>query len=226
VRVSIIVPVYNEESTVEALLGHLTGLGADEILIVDGASEDRTQELASRWGQPVRLLSAERGRAAQMNAGARAASGDVLLFLHADVSLGAGAVEAVRRAFDDPVVIGGNLDTIFGGDDWVAASFTWIYRKRLPLGIFYGDSGIFCRRSVFEEFGGYKPWPVMEDYEFARRLWKRGRLAYLPVPVHVSPRRWRRAGLLPTLWTWIVIQGGYTLGVSPHRLARWYAAIR
>ena len=94
------------------------------------------------------------------------------------------------------------------------------------FGILYGDSGIFCRRSVFKELGGYQAFPVLEDYEFARRLWKRGRLAFLDEPIHVSDRRWRQSSVLGTLWNWFWIQGLYLIGVTPERLARMYRDVR
>lgn len=161
-----------------------------------------------------------------MNRGAAAASGEVLLFLHADVRPSARAVAQVREAMGKPQIVGGNFDIRYEGKDLAAAVFTGVNRARRRFGVFYGDSGIFCRRQVFEESGGYRPWPVMEDYELARRLWKTGPLALLDEPIWVSARRWRRQGLLPTLWSWVWIQGLYLAGVSPHRLSKLYRSIR
>ena len=101
-----------------------------------------------------------------------------------------------------------------------------VNRARRRFGVFYGDSGIFCRRDVFEEFGGYKPYPILEDYEFARRMWKAGKLALLNEPIYVSDRRWRNSSLLRTLWSWFWVQALYLCGVSPERLARMYRNIR
>ncbi|MGH9718812.1 MAG: TIGR04283 family arsenosugar biosynthesis glycosyltransferase [Bryobacteraceae bacterium] len=223
--ISIIVPARNEESTVAGLLENLCAAGADEILLVDGASTDRTVEIASVYSE-VRVIAAAACRAVQMNAGAEAARGDVLLFLHADVRLSDGALAGLRAAMSDASRIGGNFDIRYDGEDWVCRIFDWVNRWRRFAGIFYGDSGIFCRRNVFVAMGGYQPWPILEDYEFARRLWKTGRLAFLRAPLRVSDRRWRNAGLFTTMWQWVAIQGLYTLGVSPVRLVKWYEDIR
>ena len=133
---------------------------------------------------------------------------------------------AIRRALDDSATIGGNLDIRYEGDDWVAEVFTRVNRWRRSWGIIYGDSCIFCRKTVFDQLDGYRPWPIMEDYDFARRLAKVGKLALLDEPIRVSDRRWRNAGLLRTLWSWFLIQGLYSVGVPPRRLARIYKHVR
>ena len=222
-RLSIIIPVYNEESTIASFLEGLKDCGADELLVADGGSVDRTVELASRH---ARIIYAKTGRAIQMNAAAQCASGDVLLFLHADARLGVTGLGVVREVMADPTIIGGNFDIHYEGKDWAAAAFTRINRWRRWCGIFYGDSGIFCRRSVFESLGGFVCWTILEDYEFARRLRRAGKLAYLSEPIWVSDRRWRNGGLLPTMTSWFFIQALYYAGVPPKYLARLYRHIR
>jgi rSAM/selenodomain-associated transferase 2 len=221
--ISVIIPTLNEESAISALLASLAALGAGEIIVADGGSIDRTRELAAPHATVLRCPA---GRAGQMNAGARAASGDILLFLHADARLEAGALESIRRAMADASVPGGAFDIRYDGGDLPARAFTWINRVRRDCGIFYGDAGIFCRRDIFIAMGGFREWPIMEDYEFARRLWKTGPLALLDDAILVSDRRWRKAGLLRTLWSWFLIQSLYYARVSPARLARLYPHIR
>ena len=222
-RVSIIIPVLNEESTITRLLSQAWIAEADEIIVADGGSVDRTVELASAHAT---VIHSDPGRGMQMNAGARIATGDVLLFLHADIILREGAIDAIRKAFEEPQVVGGCFDIIFDGGDWVSSTFTWIYHHRRPFHIIYGDAGIFCRREVFIQLNGFKNLAIMEDYEFARRLWRTGRMALLNEPIWVSDRRWRKAGLVRTLFIWIVIQALFTLGFPPQKLGQLYKTVR
>jgi rSAM/selenodomain-associated transferase 2 len=221
---SIIVPTYNEATVIVKLLAHLAEAGAEEVLVVDGSSADGTAELARVAG--ARVIEMPPCRALQMNAGARASVGDALLFLHADVRLGTDALSAIRNALRDRKIMGGNLNIIYEGGDLATACFTSVNRARRRWGIIYGDSGIFCRRAAFESLGGFQPWPILEDYDFARRLWNSGKLALLDAPIYVSARRWRNRGAFATMWTWFMIQGLYSIGVPARRLARLYQAVR
>lgn len=263
--ISVIIPALNEESCIERTLCTVAAAPGDkEIIVADGGSSDSTVAIASRFGRVVR---SERGRAAQMNAGAREARGDVLLFLHADCLFPRSGFASLQNALADPRVIGGNFDLIFHSESAIhtpgrvpdetspvreerdagvphtsllvrerqeavartsAASriFTLVNRWRRHFGIFYGDSGIFVRADVFREMGGYRPLELMEDYEFARRLVKRGRTAFVRDPLRVSARRWEEAGVLNTLATWTLIHTAYLLGVPPKHLARLYPNVR
>ncbi len=227
--VAIVVPTLNEESTISGLLEHLATLGAQEIIVADGNSTDRTVERAQENGRACVVTLPTPNRGHQMNTGANAARSDVLLFLHADTRLGPGAIQTLRAAMANPEVLGGNFDIRYEGG-WISATFSRVNRWRRRWGVFYGDSGIFCRREVFQTFRGYRTWPIMEDYEFARRLWQQsdhGRcLALLDDPIEVSGRRWRDRGAFSTLASWVLIQALYSLGVAPERLARLYLVVR
>lgn len=224
-RVSIIVPVLNEAGSIAELLCMTSSLGAHEVILADGGSTDGTRETAGSLGAIV--VECAPGRGPQMNAGAAIATGEVFLFLHADVRLRERALPQLLLGLSDPCKKGGIFDVYFDGDDWIARSFYRIYHWRRYLGIFYGDAGIFVRREVFEELGGFKPYPIMEDYEFGRRLFGRGgRMAFLNEPIYVSDRRWRKAGLRQTVFVWVVIQTAYSLGYPAERLGRLYRQIR
>ncbi|MGH9356291.1 MAG: glycosyltransferase, partial [Terriglobia bacterium] len=137
--VSVIVPAFNEEGTIGELLQNLRQLKPEEIIVADGSSTDRTAEIAA---QSARVVASARGRGVQMNAGARESSGDVLLFLHADVHLGSGGLGMIRESMRMPSIVGGNFDVRYQGGDWVADIFTRVNRWRRRVGILYGDSGI------------------------------------------------------------------------------------
>jgi rSAM/selenodomain-associated transferase 2 len=224
-RVSLIVPVLNEAAGIVDFLRMASRLEAHEIIVADGGSTDGTQSLASDFG--AKVVTSEPGRGPQMNAGAARATGDILLFLHADIRLRPQALSALRTSLEDPRKKGGIFDVYFDGDDWIARSFHSIYHWRRYVGIFYGDAGIFVRKPVFDQMGGYKNFPIMEDYEFGRRLfgWG-GTMAFLNEPIYVSDRRWRKDGILWTVFVWIVIQTAYSLGYPAQRLGRLYRQIR
>lgn len=227
--ISVIVPTYNEETTLPELLQQLhTQGGAFEVLVADGASTDATVAVAKRY---ARVVASERNRGLQLNRAARQAGGDVFLFLHADVRLTEGVLAAVERAVADPQVVGGNFSLVFTGEGLPARVFTLINQWRRRFGIFYGDSGIFVRRAVFERLGGFREWPLLEDYEFARRLVKAGKTVCLPERLAVSSRRWQpdangHGRLWRTMAAWFFLQTFYFLGVLPQWLARWYPPVR
>ncbi len=221
--VSIIIPTYNEKARIEALLRHLRGQSLDaDLIVTDGSSADDTAGLAEAH---ARVVVGAANRGAQLNRGARAARGGAFLFLHADVDFPEGGLAAIGRALADPSVVGGNFTLEFAGDDFPSRVFTLIDRWRRRFGVFYGDSGIFVRREVFERLGGFREWPVLEDYDFARRLVRAGKTVCLPQVVRVSSRRWN-GRLLRTLAAWFFIQALYFLHVPPPWLARWYNPVR
>lgn len=193
--------------------------GVHEIVVADGGSSDATPDLVQ---PPARLVPCEPGRGAQLRAGARAATGDVLLFLHADVvpprDVAAQISEAVHAG-----CVGGNFRLRYpeGGflGRWLEV-LAPIYR-RVPR--YYGDSGIFARRDAYEACGGIPHVPIMEDVIFVQRLERTGRTAYLPGPMTSAARRWRGREV-QTLLLWGTMQLAFALGASPWRLSYLYRA--
>ncbi len=189
---------------------------------MDGGSTDATAAIAARFPR-VRLLASPRGRARQMNAGARAARGDVLLFLHADTLLPDGALAAVEAAVGDPGVVAGRFDVRLDNPRPVFRMIAWFMNQRSRWsGISTGDQAIFVRREIFEALGGYPDMPLMEDVELCRRLKRRGRLAALRLRVTTSVRKWEREGAVRTILLMWTLRFLYMAGVSPARLHCWY----
>jgi rSAM/selenodomain-associated transferase 2 len=225
--VSVVVPVLDEEDTLPVLLDRLAELpGRLEAVVVDGGSADASAAIARRHASEPTVCQSEAGRARQMNTGATASTGDVLLFLHADTRLPADAYARIVDALRDPAVQGGNFALGFDGEDRFSRVLGRWYAVQRRAGIYYGDSAPFVRREVFDHLGGFRPLPIMEDYDFVRRLEKRGRTACLPGPAVTSARRWQALGWPRTVFSWVVIRWLFLAGVSPERLARLYPHAR
>ncbi|MBS1871638.1 MAG: TIGR04283 family arsenosugar biosynthesis glycosyltransferase [Acidobacteria bacterium] len=224
-RVSIVVPALNEEAVIERCLSALAGAeGAKEIVVVDGGSTDRTVERARRLAD--RVLTAPRGRGSQMQAGALAASGDVLWFVHADAIARADSLRAIETALSDDGVVAGNFRLEFDGPGRSARQLTAIYPWLRLLGLSYGDAGIFVRREAYEAAGGFRPYPLFEDLDLIRRLKRRGRFAHLDCTLAASSRRFEHRNFGVVWANWIALQVLFWAGVSPYVLARWYRHIR
>lgn len=222
-RISIVVPLLNERTQLPRLFDHLKPLrdsGDCEIILVDGGSDDGSAELAADAG--FSLLHSRRGRATQMNAGASAASGDVLLFLHADTSLPAGAAEEVAAALAQGRQWG-RFDLRIGGDSiWFPLIATLInWRSRLT-GIATGDQAIFVWRHLFEQVGGFPAQPLMEDIELSRRLREISRPVCIRARAVTSGRRWHRYGVLRTVLLMWRLRFAYWRGVPAKVLAQRY----
>jgi rSAM/selenodomain-associated transferase 2 len=220
--VSVVVPTLNEEEKIGSFLAHVCGLepGLD-VIVADGGSSDGTVGAARAF---AKVISAPRGRGAQMNAGAREASGDVLWFLHADTRPHPGSLQAMRGVLEKPEVAGGafeyNLDhpgRFFRITESVSN------RKNQVCKLFFGDMGIFVRRTVFERMGGFREFPLMEDMDLCKRLKEQGSIEIIPLRINTSVRRWLDEGILKNLIRNWVLQLLWKLGVSPHTLARWYS---
>jgi uncharacterized protein len=220
-RLSIIVPVFNEALLIRPFLKHLRDRAPGaEIIIADGRSSDGTDRLAA--GLCDQLVESDRGRARQMNVGARTAGGEILWFVHADAEVPSGCLDEIWRILDDPDVVGG------------------YFRIRLPQGLIYrltdnfahyagillrmrcGDHGIFCRRTAFLDLGGFPEVPLMEDVEFFRRLHRLGCVQHSEQRIIVSPRRYKSVGRVRLTLAYGVIATFYIFGVPLSVLARIY----
>jgi len=221
--IAIVVPALDEAHNLQWLLPDLARRWPEaEVLVVDGGSRDATVEVVQRQAG-VRCLASAPGRARQMNTGARATRGELLVFLHADTRLPDGALEAIQAAMRDPRVIGGRFDVAFDSPRPIMRITAGLMNVRSRLsGIATGDQTIFVRRAAFEALGGFPDIPLMEDVEFSRGLKRRGRLACLRLRVTTSARKWEREGPLRTVLLMWTLRLLYVLGASPRRLHRWY----
>lgn len=222
---SIIVPTLNEEATIVRTLAVLNGLtGEKEIIVADGGSTDGTRERAC--GLATEVLSSDRGRGPQMHAGARAACGGVLWFVHADTLPPGRALAEIEHALADPEVAGGNFGLVFDGATSAARKMTVIYPWLRLLGLCYGDTAIFVRRSVYEAMGGFRPYTLFEDLDLIRRIKRYGKFVHLDCAVTTSSRRFENRNFGLVWANWIALQMLFWVGVSPNILARWYRHIR
>lgn len=221
-KVSVVIPTWNEEAILEeSLLSLKSQEGEFEIVVADGGSQDRTREIAARH---ARCVIAPKGRGVQMNAGAGASKGEVLLFLHADCRLAPGAIEEAWQILDQPEIKAGcfpqriqSRAPVYRLVEWAAS-----FRSR-RLGIVYGDSALFLRRETFDRCGGFPPVPLFEDFGISQRLKKLpGKIALAKSRVQVSPRRWKKRGFLRTTWMNWSLAISYLRGTSPEILSRRY----
>lgn len=224
-RISVIIPTLNEASVIGRTLSSLRGNGAVETIVVDGGSTDGTQAIAHQYAD--RVLSSPPGRARQMNAGAEVASGDVFLFLHADTLLPADFAEVISRALARPAVLGGRFDVCLDGTGWIFRVIeTFINLRSRLTRIATGDQGIFIRRAVFFELGGYPEVPLMEDLALSKKMKRAGEVACLREQVMTSARRWQKGGVLRTVLLMWVLRFCHFVGVSPVRLKAFYTDTR
>ncbi len=222
---SIIVPAFHEEEIINESIDSLKRLDSDkrsEIIVVDGAREKDT--LGAIHGNDVIKISSERGRARQMNAGASAARGEILIFLHADTELPAPALKKIHALMKQGRYVGGAFDLGIKSNKLIFRIIEKVASRRSRLSrIPFGDQAIFIRREYFDRIGGYKEIPIMEDAELMKRIKRSGdRIWIFDDRVMTSPRRWEKEGVVYcTLRNW-VLQVLYRLGVSPQKLALFY----
>ncbi len=220
-RISVIIPTLNEAVGIVACLASVGPSPDVEVIVADGGSADATAELARRAG--ARVVAAPRGRACQMNAGAAASRGELLLFLHADTRLPPGWEAEVRQVLARPGAAAGafrfRLDQRTAGLRFIELSVAWRCRlAKMP----YGDQGLFLRRADFLALGGYPDLPIMEDCELVRGLKRRGSIIVSPLPAITSARRWRKKGLITTTALNSLVLIAFYLGYPPRLLRRLY----
>ncbi len=234
-HISVIIPTLDEEQTILDTLARTASLGFDELIVVDGGSTDGTHALVESYRlntqasalSPIQWVTAPSGRARQMNEGAKASGGEILLFLHADTQLPNDAKKIVETTLADRRMVGGRFDVRFdrpsGWGTIISTMMNW--RSRLS-GIATGDQALFVRRHIFEQIGGFADMPLMEDIELSRRLRRRGTIAALTATVTTSFRRWERHGPLQTILLMWTLRFLYWIGIHPHTLSRWYGSVR
>jgi rSAM/selenodomain-associated transferase 2 len=221
--ISIIIPTLDEERSLRLLLDALRQQTAGhEVIVVDGGSGDRTVEVARSSG--VRTLVTHSGRGAGISLGAEASRGNVLFFLHADSTLPPGALDRINQALSaDAQIAGGNFRLVFDGDTDFSRRLTRFCAWIRLLGFYYGDSGIFVRRAVYEALGGFRPIPLMEDWDFVRRLERFGRTCCIEdPPLITSSRRFSGRHPFEIIYGLVRIHVLFWFGVSPERLVEMY----
>ncbi len=220
-HLSVIIPTLNESENIAHTLENVGKDRAVEVIVVDGGSSDNTCDIAA--GKGAKVFSIPGGRATQLNVGAKCSNGRYLLFLHADTLLPAGYRQAIIGTLTDPEVVAGafrfSCDDNSFGMKLVALG---INLRSTIFGLPYGDQGIFLERHIFDEMGGFKELPIMEDFDLVCRLRKRGKVVTLRQPVVTSSRRWRSLGIVRTTLLNQMMIAEFMLGVSPQLLADFY----
>jgi rSAM/selenodomain-associated transferase 2 len=224
-KISIIIPVLNEAKIIKSTLVNLENASDVEVIVVDGGSQDDTVAIAK--SHKVKVLFCTPGRARQMNAGAASATGEMLLFLHGDTLLPAGFDTMMRQTLaPDNARINPVAGAFELGIDGEARSLRLIEQmvkmRSRYLQMPYGDQAIFLKTNVFRDIGGFPDLPIMEDFEFIRRLQKLGKIEIVPAQVLTSGRRWQKLGILKTTLLNQLVIFAYFLGVPPATIAGWY----
>lgn len=229
-KISVIIPTFNEELLIGKTLEAVSRLvNVAEIVVIDGSSTDKTSVIVEnyRGTKNVKLFKIdEANRGKQCNEGARRAEGEVLWFVHADTWPVQGCGGQIKELMRYDEVAGGNFEIIFEGKGRWPRFLTWLYPNLRAIGLVYGDSAIFARRSAFESIGGFRNHPLFEDVDLYKRLKKKGDFVHINLPVTTSSRRFENKSFILTFARWSIFQGLYWIGVPPRILAGKYKAIR
>jgi rSAM/selenodomain-associated transferase 2 len=224
-KVSIIIPTFNEALILEDSLRAIFDLNPYEIIVADGGSNDRTLSVARRMATHV--ITSRTGRAEQMNAGAKKATGNLLLFMHADNKLPKQSFKKMTEIMQLASHAGGAFSLQIESKKIslkiIASLATW---RSKYLNLVYGDQAIFVRADIFRNLGGFSSLPICEDLEFFRRLRRQGEVILLKEKTHTSARRWANEGTLQTTLRNITIVSLFLFGFPPNILSKWYSVIR
>jgi rSAM/selenodomain-associated transferase 2 len=219
VKISVILPALNEARGIGPCLHSVNNQpGEFELLVIDGGSVDGTVEAARPH---ARVVHSDRGRAVQMNTGARQSTGEVLLFLHADCHLPPGAFPLLEQVLADSRIVGGTFRLRFNSEKFLLRLIAFFSRFKFRY-FHYGDQGIFVRRWVFEQLNGFAQMPFMEDVDFLQRLGRIGRVTLLNQAITTSARRFIERGIIRQQLMNIILVIFYLLGASPENLKKWY----
>ena len=224
-KVSIIIPTFNEESCLGHTLEHIQQLSPYEVIISDGGSNDKTFEIAKNFTE--KLVTGPTGRAVQMNTGARIATGDIFLFLHADSRIDPNSYEKMLFFMTHSEKIGGAFSLHIDSEKRNLRLIAWLANIRSKyLGMTYGDQAFFVRKPIFQNMNGFSEFPICEDIDFFKRLRKLGSVILLNEKVFTSPRRWNKEGVWFTTFRNILIAILFELRFPLSTLTKWYQIIR
>jgi len=220
-----VMPLLNEAKALELEIENLMTLSIHEWVYSDGGSTDGTLELLQ--DRDISICQSGKGRALQMNAGAKLCQSDILLFIHADTHLCEHHIQAIKELMQDDAIAGGRFDVQLSGEHWAFRMIEWFMNHRSCLtGISTGDQCQFVRREVFESMGGFPEQALMEDVEFSKRLKQHGKVACRHQKITTSSRRWEKHGIVKTIWLMWKLRFLYWLGSSPEKLSRMYRNVR
>jgi len=224
-KISIIVPTLNEAKCLGETLTYIQQLSPHEVIVSDGGSDDGTLKIAEKFTENV--VNGPAGRALQMNAGARIATGDIFLFLHADSRIEPASYEKMLRSMKNPEEIGGAFSLCIVSDKWSLRLITRLANLRSKyLGMAYGDQAFFVKNSIFQKMNGFTKLPICEDIDFFKRLRNLGSVILLNEKALTSPRRWNKEGIWFTTIKNILIVTLFELGFPPRILTKWYQTVR